>query len=201
MCDAFAVRFRSKCPPLYRWCNVCGVACTPARRPTWQWPDKIQLGVKRLSAEVAVRQTRMMNASPKWKRKYSAGDYAGECWLICVLKSEDDDDGQIVEDWTSGRADAPVLLMILLITYIQQHSPPAQKLTSGNATIGTDLAWRLCTVISTTVSRRTINAHTKSLQVFYIIQDSLDKLMHFLPQPSDFVPLRNGFHSFHAQTA
>ena len=25
--------------------------------------------------------------------------------------------------------------------------------------------------------------------------------MHFLPQLSDFVPLRNGFHSFRAQTA
>ena len=32
------------------------------------------------------------------------------------------------------------------------------------------------------------------------LQDSLDKLMHFLPQLSDFVPLRNGFYSFRAQT-
>ena len=31
------------------------------------------------------------------------------------------------------------------------------------------------------------------------LQDSLDKLMHFLPQLSDFVPLRNGFYSFRAQ--
>ena len=30
--------------------------------------------------------------------------------------------------------------------------------------------------------------------------DSLDKRMRFLPQPSDFVPLRNGFNSFRAQT-
>ena len=28
------------------------------------------------------------------------------------------------------------------------------------------------------------------------LQDSLDKLMHFLRQLSDFVPLRNGFYSF-----
>ena len=33
------------------------------------------------------------------------------------------------------------------------------------------------------------------------LQDSLDDLMHFLPQLSDFVPLRNGFYSFRAQTA
>ena len=30
--------------------------------------------------------------------------------------------------------------------------------------------------------------------------DSLDTLMHSLPQLSDFVPLRNGFYSFRAQT-
>ena len=30
-------------------------------------------------------------------------------------------------------------------------------------------------------------------------QDLLDKRMHFLPQLSDFVPLRNEFHSFRAQ--
>ena len=35
----------------------------------------------------------------------------------------------------------------------------------------------------------------------YDFQDSLDKLMHFLPQLSDFVPLRNRFYSFRAQTA
>ena len=34
----------------------------------------------------------------------------------------------------------------------------------------------------------------------YLVQDSLDKLMHFLPQLSDFVPLRTGFYSFRAQT-
>ena len=33
------------------------------------------------------------------------------------------------------------------------------------------------------------------------LQDPLDELMHFLPQLSDFVPLRNGFYSFRAQTA
>ena len=33
------------------------------------------------------------------------------------------------------------------------------------------------------------------------LRDSLDKLMHFLPQLSDFVPLRNGFYGFRAQTA
>ena len=32
-------------------------------------------------------------------------------------------------------------------------------------------------------------------------QDSLDKLMHSLPQLSDFVPFRNGLYSFRAQTA
>ena len=32
------------------------------------------------------------------------------------------------------------------------------------------------------------------------LQDSLDKLMHFVPQLSDFVPLKNGFYSFRAQT-
>ena len=32
------------------------------------------------------------------------------------------------------------------------------------------------------------------------LQDSLDKRMHFLPQLSDFAPLRNGFYSFRAQT-
>ena len=33
-------------------------------------------------------------------------------------------------------------------------------------------------------------------------RDSLDKLMHFLPQLSHYVPLRNGFfYSFRAQTA
>ena len=30
------------------------------------------------------------------------------------------------------------------------------------------------------------------------LQDSLDKLMHFLPQLSDFVPLKNGFYSYRA---
>ena len=41
------------------------------------------------------------------------------------------------------------------------------------------------------------------LGIFYIfdLQDSLDKLMHFLPQLSDFVPLRNGYYSFRAQTS
>ena len=34
----------------------------------------------------------------------------------------------------------------------------------------------------------------------YDLKDTLDKLMHFLPQLSDFVPLRNGFYSFRAQT-
>ena len=33
------------------------------------------------------------------------------------------------------------------------------------------------------------------------LQDSLDKLMHFLPQLTYFVPLRNRFYSFRAQTA
>ena len=30
----------------------------------------------------------------------------------------------------------------------------------------------------------------------YDLQDTLDKLMHFLPQLSDFVPLKNGLYSF-----
>ena len=34
----------------------------------------------------------------------------------------------------------------------------------------------------------------------YDLQDSLDERMHFLPQLSDFVPLRNVFYSFRAQT-
>ena len=34
----------------------------------------------------------------------------------------------------------------------------------------------------------------------YDLQDALDKLMHFLPQLSEFVPLKNGFYSFPAQT-
>ena len=34
----------------------------------------------------------------------------------------------------------------------------------------------------------------------YDLQDALDKLMHFLPQLSEVVPLNNGFHSFRAQT-
>ena len=33
------------------------------------------------------------------------------------------------------------------------------------------------------------------------LQASLDKRMHFLPQLSHFVPLRNGFYIFRAQTA
>ena len=32
--------------------------------------------------------------------------------------------------------------------------------------------------------------------VIRLTQDVLDKLMRFLPQPSDFVPLNNGFHVF-----
>ena len=32
------------------------------------------------------------------------------------------------------------------------------------------------------------------------LQDTLDKLTHFLPQLSDFVTLQNGFYSFRAQT-
>ena len=32
------------------------------------------------------------------------------------------------------------------------------------------------------------------------LQNSLDKLTHFLPQLSDFVPLKNGFYSFRALT-
>ena len=35
----------------------------------------------------------------------------------------------------------------------------------------------------------------------YDLQDTLDKLMHFLPQLSDFVPLKNGFCSSRAQIA
>ena len=35
---------------------------------------------------------------------------------------------------------------------------------------------------------------------FFDLQDSLNKLMHFLLQLSDFVPLKNGFYSFRAQT-
>ena len=34
----------------------------------------------------------------------------------------------------------------------------------------------------------------------YDSQDSLDKLMHFLPQLSDFVPLKSEFYSFRVQT-
>ena len=34
----------------------------------------------------------------------------------------------------------------------------------------------------------------------YELQDILDKLMHFLPQLLNFVPLKNGFYSFRAQT-
>ena len=34
----------------------------------------------------------------------------------------------------------------------------------------------------------------------YDLQDTLDKLMHFLPQLSDFVSLKNGFYSFRVQT-
>ena len=34
----------------------------------------------------------------------------------------------------------------------------------------------------------------------YDLQDSLDKLMHFLPQLSDFVPLKNRFFSLRAHT-
>ena len=34
----------------------------------------------------------------------------------------------------------------------------------------------------------------------YDLQDTLDKLMPFLPQLSDFIPLKNGFYSFRAQT-
>ena len=33
------------------------------------------------------------------------------------------------------------------------------------------------------------------------LQDTLDKLMHFFPQLSDFIPLKKGFYSFRAQTA
>ena len=38
------------------------------------------------------------------------------------------------------------------------------------------------------------------VQYTYDLQDTLDKLMHFLPQLSGFVPLNNGFYSFRAQT-
>ena len=33
----------------------------------------------------------------------------------------------------------------------------------------------------------------------YDLQDTLDKVRHFLPQLSDFVPLENGFCSFRVQ--
>ena len=42
--------------------------------------------------------------------------------------------------------------------------------------------------------------NTPSPHRLFDLQVSLDKLMHFLPQLSDFVPLRNGFYSFRAQT-
>ena len=34
----------------------------------------------------------------------------------------------------------------------------------------------------------------------YDLQDTRDKLVHFLPQLSDFVPLKNGVYSFRVQT-
>ena len=34
----------------------------------------------------------------------------------------------------------------------------------------------------------------------YDLQDALDKLINIFPQLSDFVPLKNGFYSFHEQT-
>ena len=35
---------------------------------------------------------------------------------------------------------------------------------------------------------------------YYDLQDTLDKLMHFLTKLSDVVPLKKGFYSFRAQT-
>ena len=37
-------------------------------------------------------------------------------------------------------------------------------------------------------------------RLLYDLQDTLDKLMHFLPQLSDLVLLKNGFYSFRAHT-
>ena len=52
------------------------------------------------------------------------------------------------------------------------------------------------------VSCKALRSGMKNTTCDYIdLQDSLGKLMHFLPQLSDFVPLKNGFYSFHAQTA
>ena len=39
-----------------------------------------------------------------------------------------------------------------------------------------------------------------SPQWLYDLQHTLDNMMHFLPQLPDFVPLKNGFYSFRAQT-
>ena len=41
-------------------------------------------------------------------------------------------------------------------------------------------------------------APPKMIYYIFDLPYSVDKLMHFLPQLSDFVPLRNGFYSFRA---
>ena len=43
--------------------------------------------------------------------------------------------------------------------------------------------------------------YSEGVPCYYQVCYDIDKLMHFLPQLSDFVPLRNGFYSFRAQTA
>ena len=45
-----------------------------------------------------------------------------------------------------------------------------------------------------------IGGNTRGRDKTYILQDSLDKRIHFPSQLSDFAPLRNGFYSFRAQT-
>ena len=52
----------------------------------------------------------------------------------------------------------------------------------------------------TVYPRKSLFIANKNVMRLFDLQDSLDKLMHFLPQLSDFVPLKNGFYSFRAQT-
>ena len=49
---------------------------------------------------------------------------------------------------------------------------------------------------ATAAATNAVAATAIRLQIIFSVQGILDKPMHFLPQLSDFVPLKNGLYSF-----
>ena len=92
-----------------------------------------------------------------------------------------------------------IIYLVLLYARKKAQRRIKQHRTAGQGTAPHGIARRYAAVSYINQAPTSFKTPPSPHRIFDL-KDSLDKRIHFLPQLSDFVALRNGFSSFRAQT-